>query len=115
MIYLACDVVNQKNEEVIKRYLYGIAISQLDKWDPDMSLEEHRAYIKKKVKKRIALKKRLRKKVIKCKARLRIFAISYKDAVKSGIDFEVFHPPGFQTHSNIDPFPTGKDNRGRRF
>ena len=114
MVYLACDVVNPKSEKIIKRYLYGIAISQLDKWNPDMDLEDHRVFIKKEVRKKIASKKRLREKAVKCKARLRTFAISYKDAVKSGIDFEVFHPPGFQMHSNIDPFPTGKDNRGLR-
>ena len=114
MVYLACDVVNPKSEKVIKRYLYGIAISQLDKWGPDMDLEDHRDFIKKEVRKKVASKKRLHEKVVKCKARLKTFAISYKDAVKSGIDFEVFHPPGFQMHSNIDPFPTGKDNRGLR-
>lgn len=114
MVYLACDVVNPKSEKIIKRYLYGIAISQLDKWNPDMDLEDHRVFIKKEVRKKIASKKRLHEKAVKCKARLRTFAISYKDAVKSGIDFEVFHPPGFQMHSNIDPFPTGKDNRGLR-
>lgn len=114
MVYLACDVVNPKNKKIIKRYLYGIAISQLDKWDPNMDLEDHKAFINKEVKKRIALKKWLREKTTECRAKLIIFAISYKDAVKSGIDFEVFHPPGFQMHSNIDPFPTGKDNRGLR-
>ena len=115
MVYLACNVVNPKNEKIIKRYLYGIAISQLDKWDKFMSLEDHRSFIKKEVRKRIARKKYLREKVVSCKAKLRTFAISYKDAVKSGIDFEVFHPPGFQMHNNINPFPTGNDNTGRRF
>lgn len=115
MVYLACDVVNPNNEKIIKRYLYDVAISELDKWDPLMSLEDHRSFIKKEVRKRIASKKKLHEKVVKCNAKLSTFAISYKNVTKSGIDFEVFHPPGFQMHSNIDPFPTGKDNTGRRF
>lgn len=115
MKYLACDVINPKNEKVINRYLYGVAISQLGEWDKFMSLEDHKKYIKKEVYKRIGRSKRLKKKVEPCNATIRLLVITYKDLIKSGIDFEVFHPPGFQIRNSIDPFPKGKDNTGRRF
>lgn len=115
MKYLACDVINPKNEKIINRYLYGIAISQLGEWDKLMSLEDHVKYIKKEVYKRIAKSKKLKKQVVSCNATTRIFTTTYKNLIKSEVDFEVFHPPGFQYRVNIDPFPKGKDNTGRRF
>ena len=115
MMYLACDVVDPKNEKIIKRYLYGVDLSQLDYWDKDMTLEDHKTFISKEACRRIAKYKKLREKVLSSKARLRIFTISYRDAVKSGVKFEVFHPPGFKNRNNeVNPFPTGKDSTGKR-
>ena len=105
MVYLACDIIDYKNKKIIKRYLYGMAIPQLAENYESMSLEDHKKYIKKKICKKI----RSNKKILLHEIKFRIFTIKYKDLIKSGIEFETFHPPGFRVNTyNINPFPKGK-------
>lgn len=103
MIYFVCDAVRKNSNVLVRRYLYGVAVSELPTHKPDYTEEDHVQYITKTVRKRLKARKKDLSKIS-----LHIYKASYKNVVKSGIDFETFHPPGFSI-TNANPFPRGKD------
>lgn len=103
MNYFVADVEDSKGK-LVKRYLYGVAISELYKFNKDgriMSQNGHIKYIKSYVKKNIKLIPH----PDNCKLVIRV--MSYKNIIKYKIPFQVFDPPWFN-YKEIEAFPVGK-------
>lgn len=103
MIYFVCDAIRKNSNVLVRRYLYGVAVSELSTHIPDYTEEDHIEYIKNTVRKKLKSKKKDLSTIELC-----VYKTSYKNVVKSGFDFETFHPPGFNI-VNVNPFPKGKD------
>lgn len=103
MIYFVCDALRKNSNVLVRRYLYGVAVSELPVHKPNFEESDHIEYIKKTVFKRL----KARGKDVS-DVELHIYKASYKNVIKAGIDFETFHPPGFSI-SSPNPFPKGKD------
>lgn len=91
MKYFVADVLDS-NRELVKRYLYGVAITELYRYnnkDNIMSTNDHINYIRKFVNNSIKNIPHPNNCIISIKI------MSYKNIIKYKIPFQVFDPPGF--------------------
>ena len=92
MKYFVADVLDS-NRELVKRYLYGVAITELHRYnykDNIMSTNDHINYIRKFVNNNIKNLPHPSNCIISIKI------MSYKNIIKYKIPFQVFDPPGFK-------------------